>query len=224
VNQHVKRTWSIAAGIAVSALLLSAPVASAQAVTSASARLIGPDGNAVGTALLTQTATGVRISVQASGLTPGEHGIHVHAVGQCDPPAFTSAGGHFNPLNRQHGLQNPQGPHAGDLPNLMAPASGMANYVTTTDRITLGPGPISIFDADGSAIVIHANADDHRTDPTGESGGRVACGVIVQGAAALPATGSAVPAGPTVPAAALALIPAGLATLGLAFARRFRRA
>lgn len=221
-----QNSFAMAAGVGASAILMGASVASAQGVTSATARLMGASGSPVGTVMLTQTREGVRISVQASGLTPGEHGIHVHAVGQCDPPAFTSAGGHFNPTNMQHGLLNPAGPHAGDLPNLVAAANGTANYVATTDRITLGAGARSIFDADGSAVVIHATADDQVSDPAGDSGARVACGVVVRGATALPATGSAIPASPTMPSgtlAALGAIPAGLLALGLAATRRFRR-
>jgi Cu-Zn family superoxide dismutase len=98
----------------------------------------------------------------------------------CEPPAFTSAGGHVNPGGRQHGLQNPRGPHAGDLPNIRIEADGSGRLESLNDRITLGAGPTSLFDGDGSALVIHAAADDLQTDPTGNSGGRLACGVIVK--------------------------------------------
>jgi Cu-Zn family superoxide dismutase len=119
--------------------------------------------------------------VQARGLTPGKHGIHIHAVGRCDPPGFTTAGPHYNPLARKHGLDSAEGAHAGDLPNLEADASGNARYEAVTDRVTLREGLVSVFDGDGSALVIHEKADDQRTDPTGDSGARVACGVIVAG-------------------------------------------
>jgi Cu-Zn family superoxide dismutase len=135
-------------------------------------------GRPVGTASLAEAGGRVRLVVEAAGLAPGAHGIHVHAVGRCDPPAFTTAGGHFNPLGRRHGLDAPDGAHAGDLPNLVADAAGRARYEALTDRLTLRPGPTSVLDADGSALVIHEKADDQRTDPTGDSGGRVACGVI----------------------------------------------
>ena len=99
-------------------------------------------------------------------------------MGKCEPPEFTTAGSHFNPEGKKHGLSNPEGPHAGDLPNLdvAADGTGQVHYLAT--KVTLNPGPASLFDADGTAVVVHANADDHFTDPTGNSGGRIACGVI----------------------------------------------
>ncbi len=144
----------------------------------ATARLRDARGQPAGTATFTEQAGRVRLLVQATGLAPGKHGIHIHAVGRCDPPDFASAGGHFNPLGRKHGLEAPDGAHAGDLPALTADAGGAARYEATTDRITLAEGRTSLFDADGSALVIHEKDDDQRTDPTGNSGGRVACGVI----------------------------------------------
>jgi Cu-Zn family superoxide dismutase len=147
--------------------------------TAATAELKNARGETVGTANLTEGDGKVRLVVQAKGLTPGPHGIHIHAVGRCEPPAFTSAGGHYNPLGMKHGLESPDGAHAGDLPNLTADANGNASYEATTDRISLREGLLSIFDGDGSALVIHEKGDDQKTDPTGESGGRVVCGVIV---------------------------------------------
>jgi Cu-Zn family superoxide dismutase len=144
----------------------------------ATAQLRNAQGQPVGTATLTERDGRVRLVVEARGLSPGEHGIHVHAIGRCDPPGFTTAGDHFNPLSRKHGLEAPDGPHGGDLPNLRADAGGAARYEATTDRITLSGGPRSAFDGDGSALVIHARPDDQRTDPSGSSGERVACGVI----------------------------------------------
>jgi Cu-Zn family superoxide dismutase len=140
-------------------------------------------GESVGSAVLEEDGGRVRIVVQAHGLAPGRHGIHVHAVGRCEPPMFESAGSHFNPLGKQHGLANPEGAHAGDLPDLEADASGRTEYVAVTDRLTFGPGPTSILDSDGSALVIHARADDQRTDPSGNSGERLLCGPIVAGPA-----------------------------------------
>lgn len=151
---------------------------------SATAELKNAQGQVVGTATLTEVTGGIRIVVEARGLPAGEKGVHLHAVGKCDPPAFTSAGGHFNPENKKHGLQSPEGPHAGDLPNLAIAANGTGRLETTTGRVSLGGRASSLFDADGSAVVIHAAADDMRTDPTGNSGGRIACGVIVKQAAA----------------------------------------
>jgi len=146
----------------------------------ATADLKDARGQSIGTATLAEDGGKVRIVVQARGLTPGKHGIHVHAVGSCEPPAFTSAGAHYNPLGRKHGLETPDGAHAGDLPNLEADASGNARYEAVTNRVSLSDGLISVFDGDGSSIVIHEKEDDQKTDPTGNSGGRVACGVIVK--------------------------------------------
>jgi Cu-Zn family superoxide dismutase len=143
------------------------------------AQLRDTQDNLVGAAVFTETPDGVRIALTAQGLEPGEHGIHIHETGQCTPPTFESAGEHFNPTSKRHGLENPAGPHAGDLPNLVATDSGSAVYEAVTNRITLGPsGETSLFHSGGSALVIHAKADDQMTDPSGGSGDRVACGVI----------------------------------------------
>lgn len=144
----------------------------------AAAPLRDAEGKVMGMALFVQEAQGVRISVTVKGLSPGEHGIHIHAVGKCEPPDFLSAGPHFNPTNRKHGLNNPEGPHAGDLPNLVVGEDGSAVYEYVTDRVTLTPGELSLFDEDGSALIIHAGPDDQITDPAGNSGARVLCGVI----------------------------------------------
>jgi Cu-Zn family superoxide dismutase len=143
------------------------------------AELKTPRGERAGQAVLRQENGRVRIVVEAQGLTPGQHGIHVHQVGRCVAPDFESAGDHMNPLGKNHGLQDPTGGHAGDLPNLDADTSGRARYTAVTDRLTLLAGPTSVFDADGSAIVIHAKADDQRSEPAGGSGDRVLCGEIV---------------------------------------------
>ena len=160
-------------------------VPAAQAQTggpTASAEIMGTQGQPVGMAHFTQDNAGVvRVHVVINGLTglEGQHGIHVHAVGTCEPDQqFSTAGGHFNPTGAQHGLMNPQGPHGGDLPNLSIDASGAGTLEYTNNIISLSPGPNSIFDEDGAAIVIHAGADDEVSDPAGNSGARVACGVI----------------------------------------------
>ena len=156
-------------------------VAASGPMREAWAELKNTQGQSVGSAVFREEDGRVRIVVQAVGLTPGRHGIHIHAVARCEPPAFQSAGDHFNPLVKMHGLENPEGPHSGDLRDLEADADGRTEHVTMTDRVTLAAGPTSIFDADGSAIVIHAMADDQRTDPSGNSGDRVLCGQIVSG-------------------------------------------
>jgi Cu-Zn family superoxide dismutase len=117
--------------------------------------------------------------LDVKGLTPGLHAVHVHAVGKCEGPAFTTAGGHFNPTQKKHGFKSPEGAHAGDLPNMLVAKDGAGRFEALDDAITLKAGPASVFDADGSALVIHAGADDYVTDPAGNSGDRVACGVIV---------------------------------------------
>lgn len=149
-------------------------------VASATVTLAAPNGSAVGTAQLRQAAGGlVSVDVNISALTPGAHGIHFHAVGMCEgATAFSTAGAHYNPLNREHGLERPGGAHAGDAPNLVAGANGSASVSFTTDRVTLTPGATSLVDADGSALVVHAGADDQVSQPSGNSGGRVACGVV----------------------------------------------
>lgn len=148
---------------------------------SATAELRNAQGASVGTATLEEGDAGVRITLQLSGLPQGTHGFHVHQTGECTPPTFESAGGHFNPTSAQHGLENPQGPHAGDMENIEVSADSTANITTDNDRIALAPGANSVLDADGSAIVIHATADDQMTDPSGNSGDRIACGVITSG-------------------------------------------
>jgi Cu-Zn family superoxide dismutase len=143
--------------------------------------LINTSGQSIGTVRAWQTAGGVTFRVDATGLPHGVHGFHVHSVGRCDVPDFTSAGPHWNPTGRKHGLNNPEGPHAGDLQNVTAAANGAVGETVTISGVTLlsPPGtPNALLDADGAALVIHAQADDHVTDPSGNSGGRIACAVI----------------------------------------------
>jgi len=146
----------------------------------ARAELKNASGQAVGTATFTQVGNVVRVVLETQGLPRGAHGVHVHAVGKCDPPDFQTAGSHFNPANRQHGALNPQGAHAGDLPNLEVGGDGKGRLESTTELLSIGSGTTSIFDSDGSALVIHAAPDDFKTDPTGNSGARIACGVITK--------------------------------------------
>jgi superoxide dismutase, Cu-Zn family len=146
----------------------------------ASAEMKNATGQSVGTATFTEVPGGVRILLEVKGVPPGTKGLHIHEVGRCEGPQFTTAGGHFNPDKKQHGSLNPQGPHAGDLPNIVVDGGGGGRMETTTNRIVLGSGTTSVFDADGSALVVHAAPDDFRTDPTGNSGDRIVCGVIVK--------------------------------------------
>jgi Cu-Zn family superoxide dismutase len=150
-------------------------------VARAAAILYDVNGAPIGTAQLWQDANGlVTVEIESLALPAGTHGIHFHAVGVCEggATAFSTAGAHFNPLGREHGLANANGPHAGDAPNIVTPASGIGKVSFTTNRVLLTPGNISLFDADGSSIVVHANADDQHSQPSGNSGARIACGVV----------------------------------------------
>ena len=132
----------------------------------------------VATVRLTQQGRdSVRVSVAATRVPAGTHGVHLHSVGRCEGPSFTSAGPHLNPTSRQHGLRNPAGPHLGDMPNMTVGANGQGTLETIVAG-ALTPGTAPIFDADGTSLVIHASADDQVTDPAGNSGARIACTVI----------------------------------------------
>jgi Cu-Zn family superoxide dismutase len=146
----------------------------------AKAELINSKGEHVGAATFTQKAHGVQLSLSASNLPPGAHGFHIHAVGKCEAPDFKSAGGHFNPEGKQHGLENPQGHHAGDLQNLTVKPNGKAKVKWLLSGVTLGEGANSLFHPEGTALVIHADPDDMKTDPAGNAGARIACGVITK--------------------------------------------
>ena len=136
--------------------------------------IVNSAGQTIGSARMWETPGGVTFRIAASGLPHGLHGIHVHAVGRCDPAKFTTAGPHWSPVTRQHGFNNPQGPHAGDLPNVSVASNGVLSEAVTLP----GASFAGLMDGDGSALVIHAGQDDYRTDPSGNSGDRIACGVI----------------------------------------------
>jgi Cu-Zn family superoxide dismutase len=163
--------------LAASASLLALATLSAAAQT-AKATLKNAEGKEVGSAALTQTPAGVLISLSVKGLPAGERAFHIHGVGKCEPP-FTSAGAHFNPGGKKHGLMAAEGHHAGDLPNLHVPAGGELVAEVLDPAVTLEKGKAnSLFGAQGTALVIHAGRDDYKTDPAGDAGGRIACGVV----------------------------------------------
>lgn len=139
------------------------------------APLLNSAGATIGEVSLIEESGGVKLLVQARDLPPGVHGFHVHMTGQCATPDFVSAGGHWNPGQHQHGSRNPKGQHAGDLPNLTVAADGTVNFSKDLTGVKLTEGPAPVLDADGAAIVIHAAPDDEMTDPTGNSGARIAC-------------------------------------------------
>jgi len=147
---------------------------------SARAVLVNNQGQKVGEATLTETPQGVKISLKVENLPPGVHACHIHEKGVCAAPDFQSAGGHFNPLGKHHGLKSPQGPHAGDLPNLTVGADGKGSLETVAALVTLKPGKNSLFQEGGTSLVLHAGPDDDLTDPAGNAGARIACGPITR--------------------------------------------
>ena len=134
----------------------------------------GGDGTALGSVTAADSPAGLVLTLAGSGMPGGVHGVHLHAVGKCDGPKFESAGAHFNPDSKMHGKKNPQGPHQGDLPNISVGPNGSATDKLTAAGVTMA----SLQDADGTALVIHAKADDYKTDPSGDSGDRIACTVV----------------------------------------------
>jgi superoxide dismutase, Cu-Zn family len=174
------RSPYINTGFLVFLLVIATPRALAAATEPSIARadLMDTHGKKVGTATLVQTEKGVIMSLEASNLPSGEHGIHFHEAGKCEFPTFKSAGDHLHLKGTLHGLENPKGPHAGDLPNIQVKDDGTVKTELTTPRITVEPGPASILRKDGSTLIIHAKRDDQKSQPSGDSGDRIACGVI----------------------------------------------
>jgi len=166
--------------LAVTSGLIIASAFSASAQKPVTVSLSDAQGKSIGTAMLSPASQGVSIKLNVMNLTPGDHAIHVHTVAKCEGPAFTSAGPHLNPDMKHHGLQNPDGPHAGDMPNFTVAADGTSKATVVAPGVTMGDDPHSVFTGGGTALVIHAKADDMKSDPAGAAGDRIACGVIVK--------------------------------------------
>lgn len=174
-NQPVDPNAAANADLPTPAELNADANAAANAASAAPAMgFVGGDGTALGSLSVADSPAGLSLTLAGSGMPAGVHGLHLHMVGKCEGPKFESAGAHWNPDNKQHGSENPAGPHKGDLPNATVAADGTLNQVLTLSGVTLA----QLQDGDGTALVVHAQPDDNRTDPSGNSGDRIACAVI----------------------------------------------
>ena len=162
------------AAFAVAVLALGILATPAFAADQANAVLKDPEGKEVGTVTLTAVPTGVLLDANLTALVPGDHAFHIHGTGKCEPPSYKSAGGHFNPEEDQHGLKNEAGPHGGDMPNIHVPQDGKLHIEVLNEMVSLG----GLLSGSGTAIVIHQGPDDYVSNPAGDAGPRIACGVI----------------------------------------------
>ncbi len=178
-HKLMTRALTVAAALTIWA---TAGFAQAKPVTKKTVELKDAKGNSVGTATIVTKGQGVEVKLNLKDLPPGEHAVHFHQKPMCDPPDFKSAGGHFNPTGKQHGFDNPKGHHAGDMENFTVKADGKAKATVGDDDVVLGNGSEanSLFANGGTSIMIHAKADDMKTDPAGNAGDRIACGAITQ--------------------------------------------
>ncbi len=171
-------TIALVAGPLAACTMNGMPGAEAPGQGAATAAIRNSAGIEMATATATQEGDSVRLRIETMRMPAGTYGAHIHTTGRCDAPAFTTAGPHWNPTNRQHGKDNPAGMHRGDLPNLLVGTDGRGALEFTLPNTWIAGGPMPMLDADGAAIVIHQRPDDYRTDPSGNSGDRIACGVF----------------------------------------------
>ncbi len=182
-GRHLRKsaTTMLVAGLAISLAACSGNDAASElepAESIARAALVGADDTPYGEVIIGEGDGGLIVQIKAEGLTPGPRGVHIHEIGKCEGPDYKSAGGHWNPTEKEHGLENPKGAHMGDFFNLEIGEDGTGSVEAKIDGASLKEGANALMDADGAAFVVHAGADDLKTDPSGESGGRIACGIF----------------------------------------------